>query len=224
MKKTYILALCFLCVTFTACDIDSLGGYTPPKIDCKWDGCNTALFANVYLYPPCSDGKCDYDFKNSALDIVMDGNSMIPLFEYTKNGLLGPSTCHFVWVVSVIPDLICENTPQSQRVELTEMNYSPRLCQYSGGYDALLESPSNKNIQIYDHKHDLTIQLFNVTNWSDGSEGTITWHFFWEHFTNQLGNDVIFALPPQGWVGDYKVTNNNNTPRHIYINGLYKDI
>lgn len=227
MKRMFRIMLCLPCIILISCDlgIGGLGGYTPPLINCAWTGLNKALFLNVYLLPPCSDGQCDYTFNNNTLNLAMDCGSMIPLFEQCRCGLIGNSTCNLKWVVSVIPDQVCtSSTSQAQHISLTESNYMPKLVMYGGGCDAILESPHETNVSLYDHKHEITIQLYNVTNWDDSSEGTITWHYKWASPIVLSDTELEFVLPNNGWMGTYTPIYHISSHRHIYINGYYDDI
>lgn len=95
-------------------------------------------------------------------------------------------------------------------------------------YDCIIEAPLISNghgVEYSDLKHDLTIQIFGVTNDLDNTQGRLTWTCSWvgnSAPSNYDSNSHIwyFEYPSGGLMATYIPDAGN--PRHIYVHDQFE--
>lgn len=220
-NKSILLSIMTACVLLESCGGWSIGyGGGSSYYNCNWHNDKNAAFHNVYLLSPesCDNNECRFENPNF---INFNGFSIYSIFETAQYGYYG-GACELKWDVEIVPAKLCSyGTSQSQSVILNNDNYASLLS----SQDVLEGTPYvPESTYIYpdDYKHTFTLQIHNVTNWANNTEGTITWTSSWDTITSVGVYEWGFTFPGVGLKGTF--TPDNGFPRYIYKNGNYQHI
>ena len=178
IKNRVLVIYGALSICLTGCVVDSIPD--TPIYQCEWPNSITAQFVNPEFSLPSSN--CDNPFFNSNLDLIFPQQSIYGLIEATHG-----NNCSMQFNSSVY-DKVCESesvNPQSQAM----MPYPQLINQdnywyYLSNNDILegvpMVSAMTSSLTANDLKHELILQLYNVTNDITDATGTVTWKRTWD--------------------------------------------
>lgn len=210
-KYYLILGITSICCLFLLPACDSSAIPVEPN-GCTW--INDSISAQFYyaeFYLP--DEECK-EFETQDLSYYTSGvYNLMHSIDYS--GLF--TDCSLTWISSIYTKK-CDHTylgTNNSKVQMDLTNYFTMLYPM----DVIENSPVvryDSNMDPDDYKHQLTIQLQDVTNAYDNSKGVLTWTNTWlgltaSHFSSPLWG---FDCPPQGMYASY-------TPYAGYLRNVY---
>lgn len=221
LKFTLGLTCIFSLIMLSACDSSAIP--VEPN-GCIWvHDSISAQFLNARFYYP--DKECGLWFEKNGLTELsyIDG-----VYKFMYNTSINPNidSCHLTWLSSVYTKK-CDSydlEANNDRVQLNQSNYYTRL--YSS--DVLEPSPivrSDCHMIPEDYKHQLVIQIPNVSNAVDGSYGSLTWINTWlgeTHSHYSIGNHMWrFNCPAEGIHAAYTPYLGNLREVYVYYQFIY---
>lgn len=216
--KICILAL--LCVLLQNCRVvDAISNHAT-TYSCIWQDLCHVQFNSVQFNLP--DINCTTPFSNFIMSVNYPYTSCHNLFD--NLGSYQNDSIQINWTTSVVgKECITGTEPRITRTYNLQNFYHD--WQY---YDYIREAPlinAGYDINYSDLKHELTIQIFGVTNDYDNSQGRITWTKTWignnlPSNYNSSNNTWYFEFPSGGLMGTY--TSDSGSPRHIYVHDQFE--
>ncbi len=204
-----------ICIFMTGCIVDSIPD--TPIYQCEWPNSITAQFINLEFSLPSSN--CDNPFFCAALDYVFPQQSIYGMMEAIHGYNFG------MQFNSSVYDKVCESESVNP-LSLAMKPYPQHINQdnywcYLSQNDMLEEVPmvsSLSSLNADDLKHELILQLYNVTNDITDATGTVTWKRTWDGQTASEYFDSLhtwfFYFPPYALKGTFTPYSGN--PRYIY--------
>lgn len=218
-SKIFILGL--FCVLLQNCRlVDIIPHITVPTYSCLWQDLCHVQFNSVQLNLPGTD--CATPFYNHIMANQypsMSCNDLVEqLFFYQNDSI------QINWTTSVV-DKECLTSTDPKITRTYNLNNFYHEWQY---YDYIMEAPlitAGFGVNYSDLKHELTIQIFGVTNDYDNSQGRITWTKTWIGNSapsnyNSNNNTWDFEFPNGGLTATY--TPDAGSPRHIYVHDQFE--
>lgn len=231
LSKSYLRLVKSCCLLFASliCGCtDSLPPYiNTPTYGCFWsNSCDAKLDTTVLNLP---DANCETPFQNYALEIRFpdDCTSLFEFLTNISNGTFWQLTDFRVTWTTKVFEKKCDdaNNQSKQKVWSYIGGATQNDLQLSNG-DIIPNSPltaTEGEIRYDELQHELVIEIFNVTNDYDGSQGILTWKKTWIGYQESVyqGQDLpwIFNFPTQGLTATYTVQ--NGYPRYIYVHNQF---
>lgn len=220
--KSKICILVLFCVLLQNCRlVDFLGDhFATPTYSCLWNDLCHVQFNSVQLNLPGTN--CEMPFYSSAMAIDYPCTSFYDLVDHII--FYQSDSIQINWNASVSgKDCSVGDSTTAKRCYNRDNFYHE--WQYS---DYIMEAPlitAGLGINYSDLKHELTIQIFGVTNDYDGSHGHLAWSYNWvgndfPSFYNSSNNTWYFEFPNGGLKGTY--TPDGDYPRQIYVHNQFE--
>ena len=216
--KLCILAL--LCVLLQNCRVVDSIPYSTPTYSCIWQSVCHVQFNSVHLSLPGID--CAMPFYNGLMSCnypYASCNDLVgQIGNYQNDGI------QINWTTTV-DTKECRSGDKADTTSTYNQynfyskwqsnNYITEALQITDGFD----------VNLSDLKHELTIQIWGVTNDYDGTQGLISWRYSW------LGNNApsnydsnnntwYFEFPNGGLKGTY--TPYGDYPRQVYVHDQFE--
>ena len=220
MKRT-IFILSLFCLLLQNCRVvDNVIPPSPPTYSCIWQDLCHVQFNSVQFNLPGVD--CTTPFSNFLMSMHNPYTSCHDLVD--NLGSYHNDSIQINWTTSVV-DKECISGTEPRITRTYNLHNFNHDWQY---YDYIREAPlinAGYDINYSDLKHELTIQIFGVTNEFDNSQGRITWTKTWignnsPSNYNSSNNTWNFEFPSGGVKGTY--TPDAGSPRHIYVHDQFE--
>lgn len=194
------------------------------RYNCEWRFHNIASFWNVYLELPCNSVDCENRFYNNYMENILNRYSLLSTMTNVSQYAIN-NTFEFKWTATIVSSKTCsDETSQYQTILLDQDTYTQRFTFNDDRLEGSPYVPDSNNIYPNEHMYKMELQIFNVENEYDHTEGTLIWDYVWEK-PSILGSDEWQFFFPNGGIQARYVPNRNYMPiRHIYIHDQYEDM